>query len=161
MKQAGCVFEEKMERACRSGHWSDELLAHVAGCRGCEEIVLVASYLCASSRADGPDAQLPDAGRIWWRAQLSANARAMERALRPSVWARRFAFGAVTAAALAAMVLWWPRWAAMGGDLVEMWTRRSVAASAGQQSFPLLAATAFVLVLVPVVFGLYAGWSED
>lgn len=161
MKQTRCVFEEKIERASRSGRWSDELLAHVAECHACEEIALVASYLCASNRADAGDAGLPDAGRIWWKAQLSANAAAMERALRPIVWARRFAFGAFAAVIVAAFILWWPRVAMIGGDFVGMWTRRNVAAPAGHYGFLWFATTAFLVIVVPLVFGVYAVWSED
>jgi hypothetical protein len=161
MKQARCLFEEKIERASRSGNWTDELLGHVAGCHSCEEIALVTSYLCSSSRASTVDAALPDAGRIWWKAQLSANAAAMERALRPIVWARRIAFGAFAVAFVAAIIVCWPRIAAIGGDFVEMWSRRSATASASHDNFMLFGVTAFLVILVPLVFGLYAIWSED
>lgn len=161
MKRERCVFEEKIERASRSGHWSDELLAHVAGCHACEEVALVTNYLSASSHATATNAELPDAGRIWWKAQLSAKAVAMERALRPIVWAHRFAFGAFAATVVAAIILWWPRIAGLGGDFVEMWTRRNAAATVGHDSFLLLATTVFLVILIPLVFGLYAVWSED
>lgn len=161
MKQERCVFEEKIERASRSGHWSDELLAHVAGCHACEEVALVTSYLSASSHAVATDAELPDAGRIWWKAQLSAKTAAMERALQPIVWARRFAFCAFATAAVAAILLWWPSVAGLGGGLVEMWTRRNATAPVGHDSFLLLATMVFLVILIPLVFGLYAVWSED
>ena len=107
MKQAHCAFEGKIAEASRTGQWSDALLAHVADCHACEEVVLVASYLCESSSAARRDATLPDPGRIWWKAQLAAKADAMERALRPIVWARRFAFGTCAAVMVAAIVLGW------------------------------------------------------
>jgi hypothetical protein len=127
----------------------------------CEEVVLVASYLLASSHAAAGDAALPDPGRIWWKAQLAANAAAMERALRPIVWARRFAFGAFAAAVVAAAILWWPRIATIGGQFVATWTRRGVAAPAGHNNVLFLFTTLFLLILLSLVFGLYAVWSED
>jgi hypothetical protein len=109
MKQTHCVFEGKIARASRSGEWSDVLLAHVADCRSCEEVALVASYLCTSSGAAQLNAELPDAGRIWWKAKIAASVQAMERTLRPIVWARRFALGFCAAVFFVAVVAWWPR----------------------------------------------------
>jgi hypothetical protein len=161
MKEERCRFEEKIVQASRTGNWTDELLAHAAECRACEEVALVASYLCESSNVARLGAELPDAGRIWWKAQAARKAEAMERALRPIVWARRFAFGVFAAALVAAIVMWWPQLVVFFGNFAEMWTRRNATPSAGHDNFLLLATAIFLVILVPLVFGLYAAWSED
>lgn len=161
MKQAHCVWEEKIVEAGRTGQWSDALLAHVADCHACEEVALVASYLGESSHAAGVNAALPDAGRIWWKAQVAANVEAMEKALRPIVWARRVAFGAGAAVLLATIVAWWPRLDGLFGRFEEVWTRRGVAPSTGNASLLFVVTAVFLLVLFPLIFGLYAAWSED
>ncbi len=161
MKQGHCVFEEKITEAGRSGQWSDALLAHLADCRSCEEVALVASYLCESAEQSRLDATLPDAGRIWWKAQATAKAAAIERALRPIVWARRVAFGACAAVIVAAIVMGWSRIGGFLGTFAESLAHRNAPASAGHDSFLLLVTTVFLLILPPLVFGLYAAWSED
>ncbi|MGC1104921.1 MAG: hypothetical protein WA876_00140 [Candidatus Acidiferrales bacterium] len=161
MKQDHCVFEEKIAEASRSGEWSDALLAHVADCPACEEVVLVASYLCESSSAARFGAELPDAGRIWWKAQATAKAAAIERALRPIVWARRFAFGACVAVTLAVIAMGWPSIAGFFANFAESLTHRNAHASAGHDSFLFLVTAVFLLILIPLIFGLYSVWSED
>jgi hypothetical protein len=161
MKQGHCVFEEKIAEASRSGRWNDELLAHVAGCRSCEEVALVASYLCESSSEAIRDAQLPDAGRIWWRAQLAANAAAMEMALRPIAWARRLAFGSCAAALLVAVVIWWPRLGGFLRSFVDTLSFQRASASAGHDGTLFLFTAVFLVIFLPLIFGLYAVWSED
>lgn len=161
MKQAHCIFEEKITQANRSGSWSDALLAHVADCPSCEEIALIASYLCESSGAERAGAPLPDAGRIWFKAQLAAKADAVELAMRPIVWARRFAFGLCAVTLFVAIVTWWARLGGFFSRFVESWTSHRAAASAGHESILPLITAIFLLILIPLVFGLYAAWSED
>lgn len=161
MKQTHCVFEEKIAKASRSGEWSDALLAHAADCRSCAEVALVASYLFSSNDAVDLNAELPDAGRIWRKAQVASNVEALERALRPIVWARRFAFGLGAAVLLVTLVAWWPRLGAFVGTFAESWTHRRAAPSAGHDSLLLLITAIFLLILLPLIFGLYAAWSED
>lgn len=160
MKQAHCSFEEEITQASRSGKWSDDLLAHVADCHSCEEVALVASYLCESNGAERASAPLPDAGRIWSKAQLAARSDAMERAMRPIVWMRRFAFGLSVAGLLVSVITWWTRLGGFFSSFAESWTHQPAAASAGPDALPLIVA-AFLLILVPLVFGLYAAWAED
>jgi hypothetical protein len=155
MKNEHCAFEEKIVAANRSGQWSEELLAHVGECQVCEEAALVSDYLCESSMSAGADAALPNPSVIWSRAQAAANAAAIERALRPIVWARRFAFGVGAAAMVFAVVLMWSRIGEFFAGFVDSWKGHSAASSAGQSS------VMFLLILVPVIFSLYTAWSED
>ncbi|MGB6485003.1 MAG: hypothetical protein WBE86_16080 [Candidatus Acidiferrales bacterium] len=161
MKQGHCVFEEKIVEASRSAEWSDALLAHLADCRACEEVALVAGYLCESSSAARLGTELPDAGRIWWRAQLAAKAEAMERAMRPILWVRRFAFGACAAVFVTAIVMGWSSIGGFFRNFAESLAHRNAPTSAGQGGSLLLLTAAFFVILLPLVFGLYAAWSED
>jgi hypothetical protein len=161
MKQGHCVFEEKIAEARRTGQWSDALLAHLADCRACEEVALVAGYLCESAEETRLAAALPDAGRIWWKAQLAAKAEAMERAMRPILWARRFAFGACAAVFVAAIVIGWSSIAAFFANFAGSFAHRNAPASSAQGGSQLFLTTAFLVILLPLVFGLYAAWSED
>ena len=53
-------------------------------------------------------AALPDAGAVWWRAELRRRLAAEERAIRPIRLAEQFACGVcvMAAAVLAAMLTW-------------------------------------------------------
>lgn len=165
MNNEHCAFEERIAAANRSGRWSDELLAHVADCRACEEVALVSGYLCESSVASSADTALPIADLIWSKAQAAANAAAIERALRPIVWARRFAFGTGAAAIVIAIVLAWSRIGEFFAGFAESWRSQSgsasASASAGQSNVMFVLMAAFLLILVPLIFSLYTAWSED
>lgn len=161
MKQERCAFEETIAAAGRSGQWNDKLLAHVADCRVCGEVALVSSYLCESSDAASASAELPDPGIIWSKLQTVRRAEAMERALRPILWARRCAFGACGAAIVVAVVLTWSRIGGFFTSLVESWRTQPASPSAGHGSVLLIFTATFLLILFPVICGLYSAWSED
>lgn len=161
MKDKRCAFEEKVAAANRSGGWSDELLAHVSECRACEEVALVSGYLCESSIAASADTVLPNSSLIWSNAQIAANAAAIERALRPIVWARRIALGVGAAAVAVAIILAWSRISEFFGGFVESWRTHSASPSAGQSNVMFVFIAAFLLILIPLIFGLYTSWSEN
>lgn len=161
MSQPQCPFEERVAAASRSGQSSDELRAHIAGCRACEELALVAGYLHASAEEAGFDAPLPSVDCIWQAAQHSARAAVMERALRPIVWARRIAFGTCAAVLIAAIVTWRLPLAIDLRNFVQFLDFRTASDSAARDSVPFLFAAAFVVFLVPLIFGLYSAWAED
>ena len=161
MKNGPCTFEGKIADAIRSGNWNDALLAHLADCRSCEEVALASSYLCESSRIANVNSILPDPGRIWWKAQLLAKADAMEKALRPILWARRFAFGVCVVAIVAAIVMGSSSVGKFLAGFAGSVAHRNVPASPGHDGFLLLLTAVFLLILLPLVFGLYAAWSED
>ncbi len=77
-----CSREAEVLRACGSGEWPADLLAHLATCVPCREVRTVA--LCLQQDVDAEQLQpLPDAGGIWWRARVQAQREARARALRP------------------------------------------------------------------------------
>lgn len=161
MNPSHCVFEDKVAAASRSGVWSDSLRAHVAGCRVCEDLALATGYLSASSQTSREDDALPGADRIWYRAQVAARAAAMERALRPIIWARRFAFGTCAATLIAALFAWRLQLGSIVGGVLESLSHPSAPSPAAQGNSLLLLMAAFLLLLVPLVLGLYSAWAQD
>ncbi len=162
MNQEHCIFEEKIAAANRSGQWSDELLAHLSGCQICEEVALVSSYLSESAAApvSAAIADLPDPTLIWSRAQLAARREAIERAMRPILWVRRFAFALAAVVFVTAIISAWPHIASFFAGFVEAWSHPAQTSHSGNSAL-LLLLTAGFLILVPVIFGVYASWSED
>ena len=83
-----CAREPELAEAVRSGRWplgcEPELRAHVQECRRCGEMaMLTAAFQQARAQAVGaadlPRPGLPNAGLLWWRAQLrpSRNKKAL------------------------------------------------------------------------------------
>lgn len=161
MKQEHCNFEEKVAEASCSGNWDDALLAHIASCSVCEEVALVANYLSESIAASHVSANLPDATLIWSKAQLAARRDAIERAMRPILWTRRFALGSCAVVIVTAVVMAWSHIGEFFRSFAESWLAHRAAAPEGHDSFLLLVTVVFLLILVPLIFGLYAVWSED
>ncbi|HKW88462.1 MAG TPA: hypothetical protein VJN21_06870 [Candidatus Acidoferrales bacterium] len=161
MNASHCSFETKVAEASRSGVWSDSLREHVGGCRACEDLALVTGYLSAASQTPQDEDALPGVGRIWNRAQAAARAAAMERALRPILWVRRITFAACAAAVIVVAIAWWAQIGGMVSGIAESFTRPTAAAATGQEGALLLIAVAFLVVLVPLIFGLYLSWADS
>src|SRR6185312_3337073 len=102
-----CAREQELAEAVRSGRWplgcEPELRAHVEGCRRCGEMaMLTAAFQQARAQAVGAAdltrAGLPNAGLLWWRAQLRRRNAAMARVNRPLAGAQGFALLAMVIA---------------------------------------------------------------
>lgn len=106
MKTAMCECEELVVRAVRSGHWTDALRTHAASCESCAEAMLVAGLMMEDAAHDEP--AVPDAGLVWWKAELRFKRERAERALRPILFAERVATVALAAAIAAGTALLWP-----------------------------------------------------
>jgi len=82
------------------------LEAHLAGCDDCRRALRVDGALATLATA-GPGFELPDAGRLYWRARvlerLAERGEAVERAARPLRWVHLAA--ALLAALLGALLL--------------------------------------------------------
>lgn len=95
MRLRGCQFEAEVKRLLALGHWPhscpDELGAHVAGCRGCGDLVLLTQAFGAARAESVAAAAPPPAGVVWWRAQLRRRDAARQRLQRPLVGAQLFA----------------------------------------------------------------------
>ncbi len=87
MRIEHCEQEVAALEAVRAGRWPDacdaELRAHVTECATCSEVVMVAELLLQDDAAERAEACLPAPGLLWWKAQLRARRRAVERAAEP------------------------------------------------------------------------------
>ncbi len=168
MKLPQCENEQAVAEALRRGHWPEAcdaaLRAHVEGCAVCSETVLVAEALREEQASLLADVKLPDAGLVWWKAQLRARREAAELATRPIALAERFAL-ACALATLLAFVAW--KWAG-----VHAWLDRfvnfghsdahwlvSLVINSWNQPTTLFFASASLLVLFMACL-VYALWAE-
>lgn len=100
MKPTGCEHESAVVRAVRSGHWSEALREHAAGCDACGEAMAVAAFLHESAAP-----AVPEPGLMWWKLELRARREKAARAMRPIVIAERAA-ACLMGAALLGGIVW-------------------------------------------------------
>jgi hypothetical protein len=109
MKVPQCEKEKAVTEWLQSGRWPEAcdpvLRSHVEHCTVCSEVVLVAGLMREEHASLLADMRLPDAGLVWWKAQLRARREAAELATRPIALAERFAV-ACSLAVLLAFVVW-------------------------------------------------------
>ena len=127
MRLAGCAREREVTELVDRGQWpgacSDDLRAHVEGCRLCRELVLVKQALGAERLKAAGEARLEAPGVLWWRAQLRRRNAAMERIARPFLGAQIFALAVCVATALVYVLTQARRgfdWWAWLGDLPRL-----------------------------------------
>jgi hypothetical protein len=89
-----CEFEVDALAAALQQRFPDRvdaaLHAHVAGCPICSDVVAIAS--AADGAREEMRAAIPDAGRMWWLAQIRARREAAEAAGHPITAAQLIAF---------------------------------------------------------------------
>lgn len=83
MRKFECECETEVLEGLRSGAWEPELRQHAQECAVCSELVMVAEFLQSEAAIPASEPALPDAGMMWWRAQLAARRAAVTRATRP------------------------------------------------------------------------------
>jgi hypothetical protein len=124
MRFGACPREQEVTDLLSRGQWpqasSDELRAHVAGCRACRELIVVREAFGHERMKAAGEARLESPGVLWWRAQLRRRNAAIERIGRPLVGAQIFAW-AVCLAAAVLYLLWQARrgfdWLAWLGEV--------------------------------------------
>jgi hypothetical protein len=88
MMLASCPREKELRELLARGQWSlaaessPELYAHVAACRCCSDLVLVAESFRKARAASAASARLTAPGVLWWRAQLRRRSAAVEQVSR-------------------------------------------------------------------------------
>jgi hypothetical protein len=104
MNTIECAREQDVLDALAARRWparSDAgLVAHVAQCSICSDMVAVIQPLTEAEEELWPTIQVPSAATVWWRAQLRARQEAARRASRPMT----IVHAAASIAALAVMV---------------------------------------------------------
>jgi hypothetical protein len=112
MRFGACPREREVIEMLGLGQWpegcGEELRGHVAGCRGCRELVVVRQAFGRERNLAAGEARLESPGVLWWRAQLRRRNAALERIGRPLLGAQVFAL-AVSVAAAVGYVLWLTR----------------------------------------------------
>lgn len=87
MKRIECEFEADVLAAAVQSRWPErvdaELRAHVSTCEICSDVATVAVAMDEASAPLRASAAVPDAGRVWWLAQVRARREAAAAAGRP------------------------------------------------------------------------------
>jgi len=169
MKYPHCEKEQAVTELLQSGRWPDAcdatLRSHAESCAVCSEVVLVARLLQEENASLLADVNLPDAGLVWWKAQLRARREAAELATRPIALAERFAL-ACGLAVLLAFIVWkradfhvWLGRLANFGHSDAHWLQNLVLNSLNQPFSIFFVASASLLVLFMACL-VYAIWAE-
>jgi hypothetical protein len=99
MTFSACSREKELADVLAKGQWPhacpDELHSHVADCRSCADLVLVAGVFQNARNRSVASANLPSPGVLWWRAQLRRRNAAIERVGKPILFAQVFALSIV------------------------------------------------------------------
>jgi hypothetical protein len=117
MKPRECEKELLVIEAARSGAWDAELRKHIANCPACGDVALAAEALNAMRAVDVAEARIPDAGLMWWKAQLLSKRAAGERATKPISFVEHLSY-ACGIFAFVAVCVW--QWAAIRGWLASL-----------------------------------------
>ena len=87
MRPIECEFEADVLAAVLQSRWPDRaeapLREHAALCPICRDVALVAAAIDGAREEDRPRVAVPDAGRVWWVAQMRARREAVRAAGRP------------------------------------------------------------------------------
>lgn len=102
-----CPFETRTAEAARTGHWPEDLEAHVAACHACEQTVAVAGFMARTSECFGTNETAPDPTLIWIKSELARRNEAAAGERRAGLWSRGLTGVAATAVVWSA-VQWIP-----------------------------------------------------
>jgi hypothetical protein len=169
MKVHQCEKEQAVTELLQSGRWPGAgdaaLRSHVESCAVCSEVVLVAGLLQEANSSLLAEVKLPDAGLVWWKAQLRARREATELATRPIALAEKFALACGMAVVLAFIVWKWADFHSWMGRLANFghsdahWLQRVLLNSLNQPFSIFVVASASLLVLFMACLA-YGIWAE-
>lgn len=158
MNIQSCPFEDAVLQAveCRGLHnLGPELTAHTTECPVCSDLAAVAAAFEGARDAALAGADLPDAGRVWRRAQMRAREEAIRTAGRPITAVQVITFGAATGLAGACLGATstgfqaFLRWAATEWAGLELRYWFAGAGAYLAANAPFVAALAIAVVLLP------------
>lgn len=107
MKPLDCKSEPLVIEAVHTGRWDPELRQHAAQCQACADAALAARVLREMREIDEAQARIPNAGLMWWKAQLLAKQEAGERATQPITFVERFAYAWIAVCAIGVSIWRW------------------------------------------------------
>ena len=154
-----CPRESDVLDALASKRWPHrvdrELVDHVAACKICEDVLVVAAAIGEDRDATWLEASVPSSGQVWWRAGMRARQEAIREASRPLTFV--YVVAASVALVLMTAVGWfaWPTVHDFAVSILS--TQKSDLAS--PLTVPLLVALGAVLVVAPVA--LYFVLSDE
>jgi len=156
MKRMYCEQEARLVQALSSGSLSSALEKHAAECPICGEVMLVTELLRSGMEESPP--QLPDAGLVWWKAQLASRRAAMQRATVALGIVRLLAYSA--AVAVVAWTLFEAlRLSSLNSTLAQYAAAFSRGLSGSAMTLSVLGAG--MAVLTTLLGSLYILWSDS
>jgi len=163
MRRVECEFEAEVLAATLQSRWPDrvdaDLLAHVATCTICSDVVAIAGAMDDAREEMRACATVPDSGRVWWQAQLRARREAAEAAGRPITAVQVIAFACavgVLGACFGATSTWFQSALRSMASSVAAFDARPFLALVAEHS-ALTLAIAAVLFVVPTAVYLALG----
>jgi hypothetical protein len=168
-----CARETEALDAVAFGRWPQQcdpgLVAHVAACAVCADLVDVASALVDDREAACREAPLPAASMVWWRATIRARADAARTATQPITVVQGIAGACVVGltcglASVAWRSLHWMTLTDRFGELVARFAARRVETTAAAAITPehaMLVLLALVACLVLAPIALYITLADD
>ena len=96
MRRVECRFEPEVLAAVLQSRWPERVDAglrdHVAACKICSDVAAIAGAFDEAGEEARACTAVPDAGRVWWLAQMRARREAVQAANRPITTAQLVAF---------------------------------------------------------------------
>jgi|SRR5579864_585719 hypothetical protein len=159
MRRVECEFEAEVLAATLQSRWPDrvdaDLLAHVATCTICSDVVAIAGAMDDAREEMRACATVPDSGRVWWQAQLRARREAAEAAGRPITAVQVIAFACavgVLGACFGATSTWFQAALRSMASSVAAFDARPFLALVAEHSALTLAIAAVLLVVPTAVY---------
>ncbi len=143
-----CPMEADALFAAIHDQWAPGLREHVAGCPVCADVAVVAGAVGVEAETAVAAVELPEAGRVWWMAQLRARREAAKTAGRPITAIQVLAFSAamgLLGACFGATSEWFQGTVRWAGAIQLPWT--TVAGIAGLAALVLVVPFAIVAVI--------------
>lgn len=166
MMSSNCPREPELLDILMQGRWphsaGDELRQHVARCKECSDLALVAGSLIDDRVANEHSVTVPTSGGMWWRMQIrerlerkASAARTVQRAHAMTIALTVVIVGAllVTSSILQRAWAWWSGTTALEGGL----SLSHLFASAS----PTLLVTAATALLIFVPLALVAAFARE
>lgn len=159
MTDTPCPREGEVLAAAATDTFSDELRTHVVDCTECTELVMVAGFMNRGALELGGVGPLPDAGYVWWRANLEQRELRSRRATGIISLVQRV--GVVVAGLVAFMLV-----RSLVPDvktwLVGLASSVQISSLSGDMASPFLVVLVSLgLLAAPSVFNLYGTSTRD